>query len=258
MEFQEKVCRTRLNSGFPLSSLNVKLEDQMQGRKMLEFLLGSTIDACETFSEICEPCRKKLIFCYTFKIQCLSSEEKIKQYTKVVEVVLPDPLGVNSEEVPLLIPKVEIEEEEDHQEAFEDSTNVGPEELPLRVPEEQLFEQRQAKKKTYRCGRCDIRFPDKQGYNKHFYREHFRRASTVKSNVLPRVKPAVPVATLREPLVQLREVETRKYRRCKKCNIGFPDKRSYNRHFYREHYCKGKARRAYTRLSSELSTVKHF
>uniref|UniRef100_A0A1B0CY13 C2H2-type domain-containing protein n=1 Tax=Lutzomyia longipalpis TaxID=7200 RepID=A0A1B0CY13_LUTLO len=162
-----KSCRTCLSNGIPLTSLDVKLFDGIDGESMLNFLLGSSRKVKKDFFWICVPCRKNLISSYCYKLQCLESEEKIfQEFCQFTSP--PDAACETSQEPTMLSPSKE--DENDTRASVED-----PEEFPDTNEPESFFLEDLDKKSTaqekilkyWLCRKCDLLFPERQGYDRH-------------------------------------------------------------------------------------------
>ncbi|XP_055691984.1 zinc finger protein 782-like [Lutzomyia longipalpis] len=255
MEIEGRVCRTCLKGDIELIPLDVKSEDELQGKQMLEYLLGSEILDSEIFSAICEPCRTTLTVSCTFKQQCILSEEKITEYLygddkkdlfKKEEVVVEtyeDPLTDDEnadyvEEEIVEAPPESLDKEidadtihaTDNFELYPPDMPLSPEELQENDkdedeevdPQEKSPESaEQLTKNSRRCTSCQITFADLPAYQKHYQKQHRRR----KGDKSPKDSKDNDKSTPKDD----------KIRHCGACDKTFQGINKYKNHYYHVH-----------------------
>ncbi|XP_055691981.1 zinc finger protein 226-like [Lutzomyia longipalpis] len=250
MEIEGQVCRTCLKADAKLVPLDVKFENELQGKKMLEFLIGTDVLDCEAFSGICEPCKSTLTVSCNFKQQCMVSNEKIIEYllekernhnAKEENSSLKDPLSDDDDEIPA---ELVVKEEYDVLSAPNEGTGhfelppLDPLELPqssggidaAKGDEEEIKLRRSSRVVEMKCNICQLDFQNVAAYQKHYIRKHLitKNKRRLKGHSLQssakktekKIKPRRPISVEKN---------------CRICQLRFPNIEEYYKHYKSTH-----------------------
>ncbi|XP_055691989.1 zinc finger protein 227-like [Lutzomyia longipalpis] len=186
MEIEERVCRTCLRGDAKLVPLDVKFENELQGKKMLEFLIGTDVLDCEAFSGICEPCKSTLTVSCNFKQQCMVSNEKIIEYLLEKEQnhnvgedensQLKDPLSDDDDEIPAELVVKEEDPDTFHEAAEQFELPKSSEGIDTTKKEKKKIKPRRSSRIVERkCNICQLDFPNVAAYQEHYRRKHRKK-----------------------------------------------------------------------------------
>uniref|UniRef100_A0A1B0CR37 C2H2-type domain-containing protein n=1 Tax=Lutzomyia longipalpis TaxID=7200 RepID=A0A1B0CR37_LUTLO len=185
-DFQHECPTCQKKGDDNLIPLDVKFENELQGKKMLEFLIGTDVLDCEAFSGICEPCKSTLTVSCNFKQQCMVSNEKIIEYLLEKEQnhnvgedensQLKDPLSDDDDEIPAELVVKKEDPDTFHEAAEQFELPKSSEGIDTTKKDKKKIKPRRSSRIVERkCITCQLDFPNVSAYQEHYRRKHRKK-----------------------------------------------------------------------------------